>query len=53
MRIKEMPIDIKLSNKFFHVDQIMQMLLDVASISYRLKIKKWYQKQLDCEPREV
>jgi len=53
LRIKEMPVDIKLSNKFFYVDEIMRMLLDLASISYRLKIKKWYQKQLSSEPKEV
>lgn len=51
LRIKEMPVDIKISNKFFYVDEIVRMLVDVASISYRLKITKWYQKQLSSEPK--
>jgi glycosyltransferase involved in cell wall biosynthesis len=52
LRIKEMPVDIKLSNRF-PVDQMMQMFLDVASISYRLRIRKWYQKQLNYDPKKV
>jgi glycosyltransferase involved in cell wall biosynthesis len=53
LRIKEMPLDIKLSNRFFYVDEIIRMLLDVASISYRLKIRKWYQKRLGSDPKGV
>ena len=47
-RIVEMPIDIDLSNHF-RIKDIIRMFIDLAGIAYRLRIKKWYQKNLDNE----
>lgn len=48
MRIREMPVDIK-QNAGFGLRGVMYMLIDLAGITYKLRIKKWYQKNLDNE----
>jgi len=46
--IKEMPIHINL-DRHFKAKDIARMFVDVLAIAYRLRIKKWYQKQLQVE----
>jgi len=43
LRIRELPVDIELKASF-RPTQIMRMLLDLLGIAYRLRIKKWYQR---------
>jgi glycosyltransferase involved in cell wall biosynthesis len=43
LRIKELPVDIELKASF-HPAQVMRMLLDLLGIAYRLRIKRWYQR---------
>ena len=43
LRIKELPVDIKLDASF-RPTQVMRMLLDLLGIAYRLRIKRWYQR---------
>jgi glycosyltransferase involved in cell wall biosynthesis len=45
LNIKEMPIEINLDHRFKFRD-IAKMLLDITAISYRYRMKRWYQKQL-------
>ena len=45
LNIKEMPVEINLGARF-HIYEIFQMFLDLAAISYRYRIKRWYQRQL-------
>ena len=45
LNIKEMPIEISLDHSF-KVQDIVKMLLDLTTISYRHKIKRWYHKQI-------
>jgi glycosyltransferase involved in cell wall biosynthesis len=45
LNIKEMPIEISLERSFKVLD-IAKMFLDVASIAYRYRIKRWYHKQI-------
>ena len=45
LKIKEMPIEINLDHRFKFRD-IAKMLLDITAISYRYRMKRWYQKQL-------
>jgi glycosyltransferase involved in cell wall biosynthesis len=45
LNIKELPIEIKLDHNF-RIQDITKMLLDVAAISYRHRIRRWYQRQL-------
>ena len=42
-RIKELPVDIDLKASFSG-KQVARMLLDLLGIAYRLRIKKWYQR---------
>lgn len=48
LNIKELPIDMTL-NRRFKVREMVTMFLDVVTISYRYRIKKWYQKRLNLE----
>jgi glycosyltransferase involved in cell wall biosynthesis len=43
LRIKELPVDIELKASFSPT-QVMRMLLDLLGIAYRLRIKRWYQR---------
>jgi glycosyltransferase involved in cell wall biosynthesis len=45
LRIKELPANLKSENSF-KVKEIIRMALDIARITYRLKINAWYYKQL-------
>jgi glycosyltransferase involved in cell wall biosynthesis len=45
LRIREMPADV-LCEKGFKVKEIIRMALDIARITYRLKVNAWYYKQL-------
>jgi dolichol-phosphate mannosyltransferase len=45
LNIKELPIEIKLDHNF-RIQDIAKMLLDVAAISFRHRIRRWYQRQL-------
>ncbi len=42
-RIKELPVDIDLKASFSG-KQVARMLLDLLGIAYRLRVKKWYQR---------
>lgn len=48
MQIKEMPVEINLNRKF-KVKDIARMFIDVLAISYRYRIRRWYQQQLQKE----
>ena len=43
LRIEELPVDIDLKASF-RPTQVMRMLLDLLGIAYRLRIKRWYQR---------
>jgi glycosyltransferase involved in cell wall biosynthesis len=45
LKIREMPIEINLDHNF-KVQDIAKMLVDVTTITYRYKIKRWYHKQI-------
>jgi glycosyltransferase involved in cell wall biosynthesis len=45
MRIKELPIEISLDQRF-KLRDIAKMFIDVIAISYRFRVKLWYHKQL-------
>lgn len=47
-RIVEMPIDIDL-NSHFKLKEIARMFIDLAGIAYRLRVVKWYQRNLEKE----
>jgi glycosyltransferase involved in cell wall biosynthesis len=52
MNIKEMPVDINL-DKRFRMKEVAKMLVDVLAVSYRLRIIRWYQSQLEREKQAV
>jgi glycosyltransferase involved in cell wall biosynthesis len=43
LRIKEMPVNIKLGSKFSLLD-VWRMFLDLLGITYRLRVLRWYQR---------
>lgn len=45
LRIKELPVQIHL-NAAFSVGQVFRMLIDLLGIAYRLRVKRWYQKNM-------
>lgn len=45
LKIVEFPVKLKL-NGLFSLSEVWRMLLDLLGISYRLRIKKWYQRSL-------
>jgi dolichol-phosphate mannosyltransferase len=45
LSVKEMPTEVNI-RKRFRVKEITRMALDLAAITYRLKINRWYDKQL-------
>jgi dolichol-phosphate mannosyltransferase len=45
LQIKEMPIEINLDHNF-KVQDIVKMLVDVTTITYRYKVNRWYHKQI-------
>jgi glycosyltransferase involved in cell wall biosynthesis len=44
-RIRELPVEIDLKATF-DAKQVFRMLIDLLGIAYRLRIRKWYQKNL-------
>jgi hypothetical protein len=45
LRLRELPVHIHL-RAGFSVRQVFRMLIDLLGISYRLRLKKWYQKNI-------
>ena len=45
---KAIPIEINLDRKF-KVKDIARMFIDVLAISYRYRVRRWYQRQLEME----
>ena len=46
MRIEELPIDIQMVELFKFRD-ILRMFIDLLGITYRLRVKRWYQKNIN------
>lgn len=46
LNVVELPVRIE-QNSRFSVRSVMYMLIDLSGIAYRLRIKKWYQKNLN------
>jgi glycosyltransferase involved in cell wall biosynthesis len=46
MRIVELPVEIHLSARLIGTNHILRILFDMAGIAYRLRILRWYQKNL-------
>lgn len=46
MRIIELPVEINLSARMIGIQHIIRILLDMVGIAYRLRIIRWYQKNL-------
>jgi hypothetical protein len=44
-RLRELPVHIQL-RAGFSTRQVFRMMIDLLGISYRLRIKKWYQKNM-------
>ena len=49
-RFAEMPIDIKLGARF-SVREALRMLIDLLGIAYRLRVKRWYQRNMGKHER--
>jgi glycosyltransferase involved in cell wall biosynthesis len=45
LRIKELPVYVKLSATF-SAREILRMLIDLLGITYRIRVKRWYQKNI-------
>jgi len=45
LRIKELPVQIQLKGAF-SVKQVFRMLVDLLGIAYRLRVTRWYQRNL-------
>ena len=46
MHVVELPVRIQLRARF-HVKNVMRMLIDLLGIAYRLRILRWYQRNLN------
>ena len=46
MHVVELPVRIQLKARF-HVKNVMRMLVDLLGIAYRLRILRWYQRNLN------
>jgi len=46
MRIVELPVDIRM-NARFKLKDVARMGVDLLGIAYRLKVKRWYQENLN------
>jgi dolichol-phosphate mannosyltransferase len=46
LKIRELPIEVNSTSHGMKVREILKMFLDVAAISYRYRIIRWYQRQL-------
>ena len=47
MRIVELPVEIHLSARIIGTRHILRILTDMVGIAYRLRILRWYQKNLN------
>jgi hypothetical protein len=45
LRIAEVPVYIK-QEKLFRIKDVLRMLLEILGITYRLRIIRWYQKNI-------
>jgi len=45
LRVVELPVKIRLGS-LFSARQVIRMLVDVLGITYRLRVIRWYQKNL-------
>jgi glycosyltransferase involved in cell wall biosynthesis len=45
LKIKELPVQIQLKASF-SVRQVFRMFIDLLGIAYRLRVKRWYQKNM-------
>jgi glycosyltransferase involved in cell wall biosynthesis len=52
VRIKELPIEITLNHRL-RLNDIAKMFIDVIAISYKLRISRWYKKQLKLLVEEL
>lgn len=50
-KIKELPVEIKLKG-MFSLREVIRMLIDLLGIAYRLRVKRWYQANLNKEKAE-
>ena len=46
LRIIEMPVNLKLTNDFFDFKEIFRMFIDLLGITYRVRVRKYYQNLL-------
>lgn len=51
LKIVELPVNLRLTNNF-KIKEIIRMLLDVLGIAYRLKITKYYKKQMQTKGKD-
>jgi len=51
LKIVELPADVKLQSNFRNKN-IIRMFVDVLGIAYRLRIKHWYQRNLELRKKE-
>jgi len=47
-RVKELPVEIKLGGRF-SLREVARMFIDLLGIAYRLRVKRWYQANLNKE----
>jgi glycosyltransferase involved in cell wall biosynthesis len=53
LRIREAPVEINLEGQF-KTREVVRMFLDILGITYRLRVKRWYQSNLNNDrPRYV
>jgi uncharacterized protein (DUF111 family) len=48
LKIAEAPVHIK-QRKLFNIKDVLRMLIEVMGITYRLRIIRWYQKNIERE----
>ena len=48
LRIVEMPVQLEI-NRSFKIKDVVRMFIDILGISYRLRVLKWYQRNMDIE----
>jgi len=48
LRVREAPVKVRMSSRF-SLKHVIYMLIDLMGIFYRLKVIKWYQKNLNSE----
>ena len=46
LRIREAPVEIKLESQF-KAREVLRMFIDLLGITYRLRVKRWYQSNLN------